>query len=179
MIEGTITMSTSMTTTVTAVRRTCGRARAVAAVALIAGMLGTTAACGTETEAASTKGSEAVAAQSRTTWKEPASYVYTLESTEGEQALIGTFRITVRDHKVTRARGLDESGRRVVKDLPDQVPTIGALLGELEQARKEDADQAEATYAPDGHPERIVLDWDTNALDDESHYVISGYAPSS
>ncbi|MFJ8083242.1 DUF6174 domain-containing protein [Streptomyces sp. NPDC096205] len=177
MIEGTITMSTSMTTTVTAVRRT--RGRAVAAVALIAGMLGATAACGTETEAASPTGSEAVAAQSRTTWKEPASYVYTLESTEGERALIGTFRITVRDHEVTRARGLDESGRRVVKAFPDQVPTIGALLGELEQARSEDADKAEASYAPDGHPERIVLDWDTNALDDESHYVISGYAPGS
>jgi hypothetical protein len=174
VIEGTITMSTSMTTTMTAVRRSRGRARAVAAVALIAGMLGATAACGTETEAVSTKGSEAVAAHSRTTWKEPASYVYTLESTAGERALIGTFRITVRDHKVTRARGLDESGRRVVQELPDQVPTIGALLGELEQARSEDADKAEASYAPDGHPERIVLDWDTDARDDEAQYVISG-----
>jgi hypothetical protein len=151
----------------------------VAVVALIAGTLGATAGCGDETAASSTKGSAAVAAESRTTWEEPASYVYTLESGEGERALIGTFRITVRDHKVTRARGLDESGRRVAEDFPDQVPTLGRLLGELERARSEGADEAEASYAPDGRPERITIDWDTNALDDESEYVISGYAPSS
>jgi len=58
------------------------------------------------------------------------------------------------------------------------VPTIGELLDELEQARRDNADTAEAEYAPDGHPERISLDWDENAVDDEALYVISAYAPT-
>ncbi|MFI9155192.1 DUF6174 domain-containing protein [Streptomyces sp. NPDC053367] len=163
-----------MTTT-----RVVRRVRAVAGLALLGGLLCSTAACGTGTEAVSAKGSEPVAAQSRTPWEEPASYAYTLESGEGERALIGKFRITVRDHRVTRALGLDESGRRVVKEFPEQVPTIGRLLGELEQARSEGADEAEAVYTAEGRPERITVDWDRNALDDESLYVISAYTSGS
>jgi hypothetical protein len=140
------------------------RTRAAVAAALLAGV----AACGTGTQA-STSTSKA--------WTEPASYVYTLRSTDGERALIGTFRITVRDHRVAEARGLDDSARRVVADLPDQVPTIAGLLGELEQARQEGADEAEAAYASDGHPERITLDWDADAIDDEAAYTISDYKP--
>ncbi|MFE7275879.1 DUF6174 domain-containing protein [Streptomyces sp. NPDC057623] len=90
----------------------------------------------------------------------------------------GTFRITVRDGTVAEATGLDDSGRRVVADLPDAVPTIGELLAELEQARREDADTAEAEYAPDGHPVRISLDWEENAIDDEARYVITAYEPA-
>ncbi|MGW0495353.1 DUF6174 domain-containing protein [Streptomyces sp. NPDC003007] len=41
------------------------------------------------------------------------------------------------------------------------------------------ADTAEAEYAPgDGHPVRIVLDWEENAVDDEARYTISAYAPA-
>ncbi|MFF7449324.1 MULTISPECIES: DUF6174 domain-containing protein [unclassified Streptomyces] len=110
-------------------------------------------------------------------WEEPASYAYTLTSGEGERALIGTFRITVRDGEVTEAVGLDAGARRVVRQLPGQVPTLGALLAELEQARDDDADIAEARYAADGHPTRIELDWDANAMDDEARYEIRDYAP--
>ncbi|NUR43989.1 MAG: hypothetical protein HOV73_28300, partial [Streptomyces sp.] len=94
-----------------------------------------------------------------------------------ERSLIGTFRITVRDGKVTEAVGLDDSARRFVARAPDQVPTLGTLLDELAQARRDDADTAEAEYATDGHPERIHLDWDDNALDDEARYVIEAYEP--
>ncbi|MES5824126.1 DUF6174 domain-containing protein [Streptomyces sp. RG80] len=110
-------------------------------------------------------------------WEEPASYAYTLTSSAGERPLIGTFRITVRDGEVAAAVGLDDSGRRVVRQLPHQVPTLGALLEELEQARGDDADTAEAEYAADGHPTRIELDWEANALDDEASYEITDYEP--
>ncbi|WP_330291299.1 DUF6174 domain-containing protein [Streptomyces sp. NBC_00576] len=110
-------------------------------------------------------------------WKEPASYVYTLTSSEGERSLIGTFRVTVRDGKVAKAVGLDESARGAVERAPEEVPTIKGLLDQLARAHHEGADTAEAEYAPDGHPVRITLDPEENAVDDEESYVISGYKP--
>ncbi|MEU6069660.1 MULTISPECIES: DUF6174 domain-containing protein [Streptomyces] len=147
-------------------------------VALIGGLLCATAACagaGTSTRAAETKPS----IQRGTAWQEPAGYTYTLNSTEGERALIGTFRVTVRNGKAAKAVGLDEESRDVVRRSPGAVPTIGGLLKELEQARRDDADTAEAEYAADGHPLRITLDWDDNAVDDEARYVISAYEPGT
>ncbi|MEU6377148.1 DUF6174 domain-containing protein [Streptomyces sp. NPDC046909] len=138
--------------------------RTLLTAAVLAGSL---AACGDE------------AAPSAPEWEEPAAYTYTLTSTEGERALIGTFRITVRDGEVAKAVGLDDSARRVVRQLPDQVPTLGALLDQLEQARGEDADTAEAEYAADGHPTRIFLNWEENAVDDEARYAISDYEPAA
>ncbi|MFF0161185.1 DUF6174 domain-containing protein [Streptomyces sp. NPDC005263] len=145
----------------------------------LAGLLGSTAACGNE--AATPPGSEAepapmtVEPHSESSWEEPASYAYTLTSSEGERALIGAFRVTVRDGAVAEAVGLDDSGRRVVRRLPDEVPTLGRLLDELKRARHDKADVAEARYAADGHPVRIFLDWETNAVDDEALYVVSAY----
>ncbi|WP_128430980.1 DUF6174 domain-containing protein [Streptomyces cyaneus] len=149
------------------------RARAVSQVALIAGMICAVAACGTETSASS-----AAPAPTRVTWQEPAAYTYTLHSSGGERALLGTFRITVHDGAVAKAVGLDDSGRRVAEDIPEAMPTIGALLDELDRARRDDADAAEAEYAADGHPVRISLDWEENAIDDEALYVISAYEPT-
>ena len=111
-------------------------------------------------------------------WKEPASYVYTLTSSEGERSLIGAFRVTVRDGKVAKAVGLDASGRGAVERAPEEVPTIKGLLDKLARAHDEGADTAEAEYAPDGHPVRITLDPEENAVDDEESYVISGYQPA-
>ncbi|MDT9696894.1 DUF6174 domain-containing protein [Streptomyces sp. P17] len=148
------------------------RARAVSAAVLVGALLSVTVACGSEDE------SNGRPAQGEAVWKEPAAYTYTLESTQGERSLIGTFRITVRDGAVTRAVGLDDSARRLVDRSPEQVPTIGDLLEEMNQARKENADKAEAEYADDGHPERITLDWLENAIDDEALYVISDYEPA-
>ncbi|NUT46225.1 MAG: hypothetical protein HOV94_02730 [Saccharothrix sp.] len=146
-------------------------ARAAFLTALIGGALCAVAACGTQTPTAGR-------APERVPWREPASYAYTLRSSEGERALIGTFRITVRDGAVSETEGLDDSGRRVVEELPGAVPTLGELLAELEQARRDDADTAEARYAADGHPVDISLDWDENAVDDEARYAISAYEPA-
>ncbi|GAA0307310.1 DUF6174 domain-containing protein [Streptomyces turgidiscabies] len=112
-------------------------------------------------------------------WKEPASYAYTLTSSEGERSLVGTFRVTVRDGKVAKVVGLDESGRGAVRRAPEEVPTIGGLLDQLARAHDEGADTAEAEYAPDGHPVRITLDPEENAADDEEAYVITDYEPQS
>ncbi|MFJ4468364.1 DUF6174 domain-containing protein [Streptomyces sp. NPDC089424] len=130
---------------------------------LVAGLLCATAACG--------------GAQRATDWEEPSSYTYTLLSTEGERSLIGTFRVTVRDGEVATAVGLDDSGRRVVRQNPDAVPTLGELLREFDRARQDGADRAEIEYAADGHPRSIVLDRDERAIDDEAAYVISAYEP--
>ncbi|WP_324618009.1 DUF6174 domain-containing protein [Streptomyces dysideae] len=114
----------------TAVR---SRTRSLSAAVLLVGLLCATAACGTEAPSAA-----------ESDWEEPAAYTYTLTSSEGERALLGTFRVTVRDGGVAEAVGLDGSARRVVRDLPDQVPTISGLLAEMEQARRDGADRAEA-----------------------------------
>ncbi|NUP17622.1 MAG: hypothetical protein HOZ81_16285 [Streptomyces sp.] len=153
----------------TAVSLTSRTARAVSGAVLLGGLLCGVAACGT--------GTKGVGTQSRAPWQEPDSYTYTLQSSAGERTLLGTFRITVREGAVAEAVGLDESARRIVKDVPDAVPTIGELLDELEQARRDDADKAEARYAADGHPVRISVDWMENAIDDEALYVISAYEP--
>lgn len=142
------------------------RPRALAFTALAVTLMWATAACGEDAPAAKAFEPD---------WDEPSSYTYTLESAEGERALIGRFEVTVKDGEVVSSEGLDESGRRVVEELPDQVPTIGELLEEVKAARKDDADKVEVDYASDGHPTRISLDWDENAIDDEAEYAITDY----
>lgn len=75
------------------------------------------------------------------------------------------------------AVGVDDSARRAVESLPDEVPTIGDLLAEAEAARGDGADTVDIDRAPDGRPTRIALDWDENAIDDEALYVISDHEP--
>ncbi|GGT99459.1 DUF6174 domain-containing protein [Streptomyces phaeofaciens] len=146
------------------------RARCAATAALLGALMGATAACG------SSQSAESAGIEPTGTWEEPASYVYTL--TSSTQVLAGTFRVEVRNSKVTKVIGLDEDSRRQVRDLPNEVPTIGQLLKTLDRARSEDADEAEADYAADGLPVRISLDWDKNSIDDEALYTISSYEPT-
>ncbi|WP_328769629.1 DUF6174 domain-containing protein [Streptomyces sp. NBC_00286] len=154
--------------------------RFMSAAVLIGALMCATAACGTEasTSSGSAEGTEPKSAigQSEITWEEPASYAYTL--TSSEQALHGTFRVTVRDGKAAKAVGLDDNGRQALQQVPGQVPTIGDLLERLEQARRDKVNTAEAEYAGDGHPVRITLDGNENTIDDEALYVISAYEPA-
>ncbi|WP_055532706.1 DUF6174 domain-containing protein [Streptomyces graminilatus] len=159
--------------------------RSLSCVVLVAGLMGAVAGCGGDSEASVPGADPSAPSPSPTSsfssfaesWAEPASYVYTLTSSEGERSLIGTFRVTVRDGRVAKAVGLDESARAAVRRAPGEVPTIGGLLDELARARDEGADTAEAEYAPDGHPVRITLDPEKNTADDERSYVISAYQP--
>lgn len=148
------------------------RTRSVSAAALVGALLCAATACGSSTSPES-----AAENKPKTTWKEPASYAYTLTSTT--QVLAGTFRVEVRDGTVAKAVGLDEDSRRQARELTGRVPTIGQLLKTLEQAHRDNADIAEAEYAADGHPLRITLDWDKNTIDDEALYVISSYDPTA
>ncbi|MER5185698.1 DUF6174 domain-containing protein [Streptomyces sp. NPDC002896] len=157
------------------------RSHSVPPVVLLGALMCAMAACGTQSSVSggSAEGARAKSAEALTSWEKPSSYTYTLTSSEGERTLIGAFQVTVRDGRVAEAVGLDESSRRVVKQSPAEVPTIGELLEQLEQARHDEAYRAEAQYADDGHPVRISLDWEENAVDDEAVYVISGYEPNS
>ncbi|MEU1409129.1 DUF6174 domain-containing protein [Streptomyces sp. NPDC005728] len=149
------------------------KARLVCTVALFGSLLISITACG------STSGTDSNTSKKnepKTTWNEPDSYDYKL--TMSTSVLAGAFRVTVRDHKVTKAVGLDADSRRAGKQIPGEVPTIGGVLKLWEQARRDGADTAEAEYAADGHPVRVSLDWDKNAIDDEAVYVISSYEPA-
>ncbi|ULR51085.1 DUF6174 domain-containing protein [Streptomyces deccanensis] len=159
------------------------RARSVLlAAALVAGTVGTvgmTAACdgGAPTEPKGRASPKPTTTRNTVMWHEPASYVYTLTSTS--QALAGRFRVTVRDGEVAEAVGLDEDSRRAVRQRPGDIPKIGDLMAMVEKAWQEQADTAEVEYATGGHPARITLDVDENAIDDEAEYVISGYEPGA
>lgn len=110
-------------------------------------------------------------------WQEPAGYTYELESSCGERALIGRFRLTVEQGKVTAAEGLDESGRWFVENARSQpAPTLAQLLGQVDQARQQGAAVAEVITDPaDGHPTRINIDPEADAIDDEACFTIVGY----
>ncbi|MDX3640287.1 DUF6174 domain-containing protein [Streptomyces sp. MB09-02B] len=142
------------------------RPRALSAVATAGALMWAVSGCGEE---------ETATKPSAPAWKEPASYTYTLRSTEGERPLIGTFRVTVRDGKVVRAVGLDDSGRHVVDRSPQHIPTIADLLREAEVAREEGAETVDGTYASDGRPFTLAIDWDVDAIDDEAAYDLSDY----
>jgi hypothetical protein len=148
-------------------------ARAVSRAVLIGGLIGTVAACGTETPVS--PAAQSAPGRGPGIWQEPAAYTCTLRSSEGERSLLGTFRISVRDGVVVRAVGLDDAGRRAVESAPDAASTLGEHLAELEPARRDDADTAEAEYAADGHPVRIELDGEETAVDDEARSVITAY----
>ncbi len=113
-------------------------------------------------------------------WEEPPRYTYDLMSTCGERALIGRYRITVEDGKVTKAEGLDEPTRRTVADLPrDAIPTLSQLIDELNAARSAGAATADLETDPaTGHPTKITIDPEPHAIDDESCYTISALKPA-
>jgi len=133
-------------------------------VGLLAAM--TLAACGEQSQTA----------RAAPAWQEPSSYTYVLRSSCGERPLIGTFRITVENGQVTKAEGISEADERSLESTELSPPTLGQLLDELAEARRNDAHEAELTSDPtDGHPTKIVIDPIENAIDDEACYAITEY----
>lgn len=114
-------------------------------------------------------------------WQPPADYEFVLESSCGERALIGTFGVVIEDGEVAEAEALDESAESLLTSLGvERVPSLGELLDQASTAREEGADVVDVTTDPsDGHPTRIDIDWDTNAVDDEECYVVSDYVVGS
>jgi Family of unknown function (DUF6174) len=109
-------------------------------------------------------------------WTEPADYKFAFESSCGEQALIGRFRVTVAGGAVTDTEGLDEAGRRALMlRIADLIPTLGQMVTKAEQARAEGAEVTIDRDPADGHPTAIRIDPEKNAIDDETCFAISGY----
>jgi hypothetical protein len=110
-------------------------------------------------------------------WTEPADYKFTFESTCGEQALIGRFRVEVADRVVAQAEGLDEAGQRALMlRVANLIPTLGQMVSDAEAARARGADEVVIDRnALDGHPTSIQIDEDANAIDDETCIAISDY----
>ncbi|MEV6600182.1 DUF6174 domain-containing protein [Actinoplanes sp. NPDC051346] len=112
-----------------------------------------------------------------TTWTVPGKYAFTLVSQCGKRALIGKFRVTVENDKVTRAKGLDDAARRALMlRLANLVPTLRQLEAEAEAARREGAEVVRVERdLIDAHPVQIMIDKSTAATDDESCYTIEDY----
>jgi hypothetical protein len=110
-------------------------------------------------------------------WVEPANYKFAFESSCGERALIGRFRVEVADGTVARTEGLDEAGRRALMlRVADLIPTLGQMVAEAEAARARGADEVVIDRDPaDGHPTAIRIDEEKNATDDETCITVSDY----
>jgi hypothetical protein len=110
-------------------------------------------------------------------WTAPAKYGFTLDSQCGERALIGRFQVTVENDIVVRSAGLDDAARRALMlRMADLIPTLSRLEAEAETARREGADVVEIVRDPgDGHPTKITIDPQRNAVDDEACYTIEDY----
>lgn len=116
----------------------------------------------------------------RPAWTEPANYKFTFESTCGEQALIGRFRVEVADGIVDRTEGLDDAGRRaLMMRIANLIPTLGKMVSDAEAAEARGADEVVIEHDPtDGHPTAIRIDEEKNAVDDETCIAISDYTAS-
>jgi hypothetical protein len=108
-------------------------------------------------------------------WKEPPDYLFTLDSSCGERALIGRFRVEVRDHVVVRVEGLNAQGRNVAASTdPSLFPTLANLMDMAVQARAAGAHEATFEFDPsDGNPTFVRIDRDLATIDDEECYAIS------
>lgn len=108
-------------------------------------------------------------------WTEPAAYKFSFESSCGEQALIGRFRVTVVDRAVASTEGLDEAGRRALMlRIANLVPTLGGMEQQAEQARADGAEVTVERDPDDGHPVAIRID-PTSGTDDETCWTITDY----
>lgn len=99
-------------------------------------------------------------------------YSFTLTSSCGERALIGTFVVSVADGEVSDAQAEDDSAAWVVEDQPELIPTIDDLFTLLHDAG--DADRVTASYDADlGYPTSIEIDRDAAGIDDEECYTVT------
>jgi hypothetical protein len=111
----------------------------------------------------------------RPQWSPPGGYTYEVASSCGERNFIGRFRVHVHSGDVQAVTALDQPAlSAVVFGL--EVPTLEMLLAEASEAEGAGADRVEIRRGADGTPERIEIDHDTNAIDDEACYVIRRFA---
>lgn len=111
-------------------------------------------------------------------WEEPPDYSFEVRSRCGEQSFIGSFRIEVRDGKVEDAEALDESARAALRYWKGPLPTLGDLVGYAVEAQDSGAGVARIDYSADGRfPVLIEIDYDNDAIDDESCFSVTELQP--
>jgi hypothetical protein len=136
-------------------------AHALATVLVVMGLAG----CGTAGESASDAN-----------WNAPENYEFVLESSCGESSFAGRFHVVVRDRRVADVEALDDLARSMLdQGYEEDVPTLPGLLDQVDRVRDMDADVADVDRTADGRPEKIMIDVNTEAYDDEACYVISDY----
>ena len=92
--------------------------------------------------------------ENRLLWRhaEPSSYSFTVVSRCGERAFLGRFAVSVRDGEVIKVEGLDAAARSMIDHgFAGEVKSIDDMLVELDAARREDADLAQAVFAQSDH----------------------------
>jgi hypothetical protein len=111
-------------------------------------------------------------------WREPASYKFTLTSSCGSGALVGTFQSVVQNGLVVQNTGLDKPARKALSlHLSHLVPTLGQIQAEVDSARNQGADEVVIDHdATDGHPTKVRIDPKTATKGDEYCYQISNYS---
>jgi hypothetical protein len=154
---------------------------ALATVVAVLGLAG----CGTAGESATVASSKSPSATEPSStpqltdhwnWNAPENYDFVLESSCGESSFAGRFHVVVRDGRVADVQALDDLARSMLdQGYEDDVPTLSGLLDEVERVRDMGADIADVDRTADGRPEKIMIDVNTEAYDDEACYVISDY----
>lgn len=109
-------------------------------------------------------------------WDAPENYDFVLESSCGERSFIGRFHVVVHDGRVADVEGLDDPGRSMLEQgYEEDVPTLSGLLDEVERARDMGADVVDVERTANGRPQRVTIDGDMEAYDDEACYVVSDF----
>jgi Family of unknown function (DUF6174) len=115
-------------------------------------------------------------------WDEPPAYRFAVTSSCGERAFIGDYRVTVRNGQVVGADHLSfdgEAWQPVQRGEWEVIPTLGAMLEEAAGAsgKPEVGEVLVRTDPADGHPVEVRVDHRSDAIDDESCYVVTDYRP--
>lgn len=95
----------------------------------------------------------------------PLKYTYILKSTCGEQALIGTYEVEVKNQRVESIRTI-----RGNSDVgPEIVPTLEDII---ELATESGNDINDLSVDERGIPTKLIVDPDTDVDDDETCYAV-------
>ncbi|MBD8059377.1 hypothetical protein IC607_10400 [Cellulomonas sp. JH27-2] len=111
---------------------------------------------------------------SATSWS-TASYRYTITSSCGERAMLGTYHLTVEDGRITQIEPADPNVQ-LIDWYEGDLPTIADLLSRA-QAGGDGAPSELVVDPSTGVPTRVAFDGDPNAIDDEECYTITDYRP--
>lgn len=109
-------------------------------------------------------------------WEEPAMYTFVVDSSCGERTFLGEYRVTVENAVVVNAEALDDTAAATLQSVggTDFIPTVDEMVTEYLQAAESGADSSSLAIEDDV-PSLIEIDYDTEAIDDEVCYEISGF----